>query len=253
MREPIEELKDALDGIHAEEALKNRTGAYVSEVLAKRARPQRARALRMAVAAVCLLLVFLTGCGSYVYFDTVFVVSVDINPSVELGINAFNRVISVRGYNGDGDALAQSLRLRFLRCEEAVERLVGSDTIRTLLEQEEYLAITVVGEDEAESAALCDRLRQHMDDHENTHYFQADAQALAQAHSCGLSYGKYRAYQEALEQGDDLTVEEARSMTMQEIREHAQAHCGEVSQIIETQPTSGGGHGKKGHSGKHHD
>lgn len=253
MREPMEKLKDALDGIHAEEALKSRTETYVAGVLAKRSRPRRAGALRMAAAAVCLLLVLLTGYGSHVVFDPVLVVSIDINPSVELGINAFNRVISVRGYNADGDALAQSLRLRFLRCEEAVERLVDSDTIRTLLEREEYLAITVVGEDETESGALCDRLRQHMDAHENTQYFQANAEELTQAHSCGLSYGKYRAYQEALAQGDDLTVEEARSMTMQEIREHTQTHCGEDSRLIETQPASGGGHGKQGHGGKHHD
>ena len=40
---------------------------------------------------------------------------------------------------------------------------------------------------------------------------------------------------------------------MQEIREHAEeAHCGEASQIIETQPASGG-HGKQGYGGNHHD
>ena len=55
-----------------------------------------------------LLTVTLWG-GTWLYFTPTMEISVDINPSIELGVNRFDRVISVDGYNEDGQALAQLL------------------------------------------------------------------------------------------------------------------------------------------------
>lgn len=55
--------------------------------------------------AVCLLLL-LSGGGYWVYFLPTAKIDIDINPSVALSINRFNKVLSVEGYNAGGQALA---------------------------------------------------------------------------------------------------------------------------------------------------
>ena len=248
MHEPTEKLKEAFERVRAEDALKEKTSTYVAGQLASRRKSAWKRNLRMAAAAACLLLVFFAGYGSHVYFDTVSVISIDINPSVELGINAFDRVISVQAFNSDGDALAQSLQLRFLTSEEAVTRIMDSETVRTLLNQDEFLSITVVGENAEESESLCARLEQSTADQANTHCYSAVAQDVAQAHSCGLSYGKYRAYQQAIQQGEDLTLEEVESMTMKEIQDLVETHCGTETQPGTSETASSCGNGQSEHS-----
>lgn len=260
MYDPTNDLKEAFDSIHAEQSLKEHTSAYVHRELAKRRKYLRKKTAQLVASAACFLLVFFAGYGSHMYFDTVSVISIDINPSIELGINPFDRVISVQAYNADGSTLTETMQLHFLRSVEAVEKIVSSESIRMLLEQDELLAITLVGENEEKQETLRTRLTQFLPEQENTQYYCSDPQTLEQAHVCGLSYGKYRAYQEAVQQGDVLTVEQVQTMTMQEIRSHRNEHCDSaVTQPTEqiplpsTEPTVSQDHHSQGkHNGNHH-
>lgn len=266
MNNHMSKLKDAFDSVHAEDSLKESVRASVTQQMARRRRPVFRGGLRVAAAVACMVLVFFAGYGSRLYFDTVSVVSIDINPSIELGVNTFDRVISVHAYNEDGSALAQDMDLRFLKCEDAVEKIVSSETISALLAQEEVLAITVVGEDEAANETLCAQLQHHVTNNENAQYYSAAPQDVAEAHGCGLSYGKYLAYQEALKQDSNLTLEDAQSMTMKEILGISGASCSHVAQSEETETSCDhevqpeeteaacdSGHGKNKHKGKHHE
>mgnify|MGYP006964182038 CR=1 FL=1 len=55
---------------------------------------------RVLSVAACLLLLFLG--GRQFYFIPTVKISIDINPSMELGVNRFDRIVSVEGYNDDG-------------------------------------------------------------------------------------------------------------------------------------------------------
>ena len=99
-------IRAAFDAIHAEEALKEHTKA----ALAARQRPA-VRRRRLAPLLACLaLVVALLGGGGWLWFTPTASVSVDINPSLELRLNRFSRVVAVEGANADGQALAQELR-----------------------------------------------------------------------------------------------------------------------------------------------
>ena len=118
-----DELKTALDKVTADDALRQSTRAFLARQThdygAAKARPRAAR--RMAAAFACLALVVAGGTGYWAYFSPTCAISIDINPSVELAVNRFDKVISVDGIGKDGDALAESLDVRFLNYADALD------------------------------------------------------------------------------------------------------------------------------------
>ena len=117
--EDKEKIKATFDQIHAEDALKSGTKAYLSEHVYKKSRGLSIHFRRFAAAAACSLLVFLAG-GSYLFFTPTVFISVDVNPSLELGINRFDRIVSVIGYNEDGRALADNLSIKYMDYTDAL-------------------------------------------------------------------------------------------------------------------------------------
>ena len=226
------QVKDAFRAVHAEPSLNVSTLDYVCRKRRKRSLRPWTKAL---AAAACMLALFLGGYGTRMFLEPVSVISIDINPSIELGINAFDRVVTTQAFNPEGEQLLQSLDLRFQKWEKAVDAVMDSDTVRQLMDREETLTFTAVGQDEAESEALCRKVRDHTAGTGDC--YSAGRQEVAQAHHSGLSYGKYLAYLEALEAGEDLTAEEAKQMTVKEIRHLSGHHSGHGSQsVTETTP-----------------
>ena len=179
-------IRAAFDAIHAEEALKEHTKA----ALAARQRPA-VRRRRLAPLLACLaLVVVLLGGGGWLWFTPTASVSVDINPSLELRLNRFSRVVAVEGANADGQALAQELDLRFLDCAAALEAILASDTVSALLAQDSALTIAVSGQDEAQCQDLLTQAQHCTAGQENAHCFSASSQEHDEAHQAGLTLGK---------------------------------------------------------------
>ena len=257
MKELDNRLRSAFDAVHAAESLKDSARAYVRKEVEKHHAKPFASGFRLAAVLTCMLLVFFSGYFSRMYFEPVSVISIDINPSLELGINTFDHVVRVEPLNEDGRELADHLQLRFLNYEEAVERIVSSDMVEHLLEQEEELIIAVVGEDELRNAKLCENLENYTESQGSRHCYYASPENVEHAHSCGMSYGKYLAYQKALQQDADLTAEEAKNMTMKEIREITEKSChtDSVSEATEGPAEiweSHHSHERKKHQNGHH-
>lgn len=145
-----ETWKNTFDQIHAEPELKEHTKEYLSEKV-YRVHDRRVSHFRR-LAAASVLCLFLCAAGvCYLFFTPVTYISVDINPSLELSLNCFDRVVSVDGYNDDGKALAESLSLRYMNYMDALNRILESDTIKTLLSENNDLSLTVAGESETQS------------------------------------------------------------------------------------------------------
>ena len=124
-------IKAAFDSIHAEEALKQRTREFLSERIQRTNRRRSPVRVKLAAACACLVLLL---AGEYSFFAPVSAISVDVNPSVELGINLFDRVVSAVGYNEDGTALIDSLDLKYQDYPSALEKLMTSDRMSYYLE-----------------------------------------------------------------------------------------------------------------------
>lgn len=212
-----EQLKRALDNVHAEESLK----AQTRDFLARRTRHYTARTRvqpgRLAAAAACLLLL-LTGAGGWACFTPTSTVSIDVNPSLELNVNRFDRVVSVTGVNQEGQALADTLSLTFLPCASAVEQVLDSPDLAGYLSESPAVAITVVGDNTEQRERLLSGVESATAQRQGTYCCALDSDEAEQAEALGLSYGKYRAYLDLQQLDPGITPEEVQQMSMREIR-----------------------------------
>lgn len=234
---------EAFDAVHAEEALKEKT----KTALAARCRPVPRRR-RLAPLLACLVLVVAAlGGGGWLWFTPTASVTIDINPSLTLGVNRFSKVVSVEGANADGQALAQELDLRFLDCQAAVEAILASPTVSALLAENGELAIGVTGQDQDQCDHLLTQVEACTASHANAHCFTASHQEAQEAQAAGLTLGKYRAYLALRELDPTVTPEAVQDWTMAEIRDRIQALGG-------TLPTGSGEHShtQTGHHGQDH-
>lgn len=240
-------IREALQQIHAGEDLKRRTREYVAQKTQKYAAAPTGRRRRLAPALACLLVAALLGGGSWLYFVPTASIGIDINPSLELRINRFDWVLSVEGYNDDGQSLAAALDLTFLDYNDAVEEILESDALTALLSGGEILTITVAGTDEAQREQILSDMETCTAGHRNAHCYAAEADDVAAARALGLTYGKYRAYLALKALDPDITPDEIRNMTMREIRDRilALAPDGEAGSGAFGHHGPGGGHGHR--------
>ena len=208
-------LKELFDQVHAEEALKEETRTFLAQKTRGYTRAKMASGRRMLAAAVCLLLLLIG--GYWLYFVPTAEISIDINPSIELGINRFDKVVSVRGYNDDGDSLADTLDVKYAEYTQAVEQILTSEEIASLLSGDEVLTIAVIGPSGAQASRILSDVVSCAAGHQNAYCYFAREEEVAAAHEAGLSYGKYRAFLILHALDPSITVQDVQDMTMREL------------------------------------
>ena len=228
-----ETWKKAFDQIHAEPELKEHTRAYLKEKVYRTSARHASHIRRLAAASVFCL--FLCAAGvCYLFFTPVTYISVDINPSLELGLNCFRRIISVEGYNDDGASLADSLDLKYLDYMDALDRILKSDTIETLLAGDNVLSLTVAGESETQNQEVLQNMETSVSGYSNVHCHSGDMEEVHEAHSCGMSFGKYQAFLILQELDPSVTSEDVQDLSMHEIWSRIRQLSGDSSDSSDT-------------------
>lgn len=237
--------KTAFDRIHAEEQLKEHTRAYLAQQLVRQ-QPRRRARWRPALATVCLL--FVLALGSYWLFliPTAFI-SIDLNPSLELSINRFDRVIAVQGYNDEGQMIADSLQLQYLDYRQALQELLNSQEIGSYLDQDAVLSMTVSGQDSSQCGSILQEVEGCAAAHQNIRCHSGDIEQVNQAHAAGMSLGKYQAFLILQQLDPSITEEQVRQLSMRQIRQLIDAYS-------ERDGASGSeqGDAQAGQAGSHH-
>lgn len=212
-------MKEAFDKVRAEEELKNHT----KEFLAKKTNGYRKKSFLpykgLIAAAACLLFVFLGWGGYLMYFTPTFVISVDVNPSIELGINRFEKVVSVETYNDDGYAVMSAMNVNHLNYQDALAQILADKSMESYLTQNQMIAVTVSGEDENKKNEMLANITACTKPYANVHCSSCGSQEADAAHDAGLSLGKYRAFLELQELNPDITVEDVQGLTMRQIQD----------------------------------
>ena len=209
-----DEFRLAFDPIVADESLKQKTRQRVESALSRR----RPRMRRVLIGAACALLFLVIG-GYRLLFATSAVISIDINPSLELRVNRFARVIGAEGFNSDGEELLRTLSLFYRPYEQAVTEVLGSEAVSSCLAEDELLEVTIVQGSPAQGQRLLDGISDLLSDTPNATCCAVNQDEVAQAHTLGLSYGKYRVYLELHSILPDLTPQQVAGMTMRELRQ----------------------------------
>ena len=212
-----DKLKGALSQIRAEEQLKDSTRAFLTKRTQGYAGAKKAKAGRYLYACACLLLLLLG--GRWFYFTPTAEISIDINPSIELGVNRFDRVISVKGLNEDGQELTKGLDIKYKSCEDALERILGNDNIMVLLAGNEIMTITVTGPEGRQASRILSEVEAYTAEKRNMYCYFAPPEEVAAAREMGLSYGKYRAFLEVRALDPEIPPDMVKGMTMREIRD----------------------------------
>lgn len=251
-------IRQSLSRIQATEDLKKNTLHYLLKQQEQKSVFKQRAVVKYALAAVCMFL--LLGAGGYsVYRQPVSYISIDVNPSVELGINRFGRVVSADAYNEDGQTVLQQLSLKNIPYVQAINKLLATEISSGFLKDDSVLVLTVVSAPYAsimEELSAADFSRNY-----ETLLYTSDAICMEEAHSHQMSFGKYRGYQELSQYDTSVTVEDCSKMTMEEIHDrikscsghqggnglqhHGTAPAGTPApgQISTPEPTGNGHHG----------
>ena len=232
-------IKEAFAQVRAEETLKEKTLASVEERLRLRRQPALRRNRRW-IAAACVLALCLCLGGYRLYFTPTSVVSIDVNPSLELAVNRFDQVVAVEGRNADGERLAASVNVRFMDCRQAVETILDSQAVAPYLTEDAVVSIAVIGEEGTQRQRLLSGVQACTAGQENTYCAAAGWEEVEAAHETGLSYGKYMAYLMVQALDPEVTPEQVGQMSMREIRELLAQLSGQDSSA----PGWAGGHGQ---------
>lgn len=213
-------MKEVFDKVHAEDELINHTKEYLTE----KTDGYRKRGLfayrQLAAAAACFMLLLVVGWKGYLaYFTTAYAISVDVNPSIELGINQFDRVVSVEAFNEDGAAVMSSLDINYMNYKEALKWILADKSMGQYLTDDQMVVVTVFGENEDKSNEMLANVTDCTKSYANVRCSSCNSEEAAAARDAGISFGKYKAFLELQALDPDMTVEDIQGLTMRQIRD----------------------------------
>ena len=219
-------IKDAFDSIQASErmkrtakaAIRRKTFDYGRNVLQRRRYHSRLAAGLLSLALVI--------CSGAVWYLPATSISVDINPSIELKVNALDRVISLEGRNSDGIELVKDIDVAGMTYDDAMQRILLSGGMQPYLEDGSAITITVAGggtdahAEQMLSRVLCRAY--NIAKEENVLYCQVDWETVRAARAVGLCIPRYLAWQNLLQNDPTITPEDVRQIPKESIRVLAQ-------------------------------
>lgn len=220
------QIKEAFDSIQAQERLKRATKAALRKKTFDYGRNVlRLRQHRHRLAAGLLSLTLLLSAGG-LWFLPAASISVDINPSMELKVNALDRVIALEGRNSDGAAVVKDLDVVGMAYDDAMQRLLLSEGLEPYLADGSQITITVAGggtdahAEQMLSRVLCRAY--NIANKENVLYCQVDWETVKAAREVNLCIPRYLAWQNLLKTNPAITPEDVREIPKDRIRALAQ-------------------------------
>lgn len=136
------------------------------------------------VAAAAAVLLITSGAVSYAYMNPVTTINVDVNPSVEMKLNTFDKVINVKALNDDGEVILEDLNLKGMESDEAIEALIEAMIDGKYLvadDGEADIVITVTKKNEEK----LEKLTVDLDDKINAYVKEAGIEAEVEVQGVG--------------------------------------------------------------------
>ncbi|MCI9261997.1 hypothetical protein [uncultured Adlercreutzia sp.] len=214
--------------------------------------PRRRRRWAPLAAAACLLLVgILAGAGWHLWQQPAAFVGVDVNPSLELTVNAFDRVVKATAINDDGAAVLDALSLEGRSYAEAFAALMDSEAMAPYLAKDAFVDVNITTQDNA----LASELQAQSDAVLAGHPYQgachhADEATREAAAAAGMGVGRYRAACELAELDDSVSVDDCAAMTMRELHDAIDHLCEDESHNHGSGSDNDAGHGAGTGSGQ---
>lgn len=173
---------------------------------------------KIALAACAVLIALGIGGGAYAYQTPVAYVGIDINPSIELGVNYFDRVVSAEGDNADGQDILSEINVVGMTYEEALASLNDSLMNKGYLTANAAVAVTVMCDDDSRYSNLEETSQRCFSSAgQGVYCSRATSTEHHEAHESGLGMGKYLAWRSLVDAGVDISADDVAHMTMSEL------------------------------------
>lgn len=262
----IMELKDGvavlMDGSGDIASISARSGWRVGDTVEF---PQKQNHVkRWAALAAALVLVMGAGVLGKAYFTPYSLVSLDVNPSVELSLNRFDRVISAKAMNDEGEVLLSLSDIENKTAEEALTTLLSGDYLADYLGDDAYVTMTVQGGSADREEALLNVMdtaaeRELCANYQNIRVdcVSVDTDTVEEAHGHGVTAGKYLALMELQEANPEVDINAYTHCGISEIKAETE-RCHRAAGEPEVEPPTGegcenggNGNGYHYHGGRH--
>lgn len=178
-------IKQAFEGIHANPALKRQTMAHILSQKKGRPRSYRLAPVLAAVVMVCTM-------GGYAVYQTpVSYINIQVNPSIELSVNTFDRVVGVTAQNDDAVPIAEAVSLKNLTYVDAIETLSNAECFAPYADGD--VTITVLSDKEDTSETMVSNIQSCAFGNQNNVHCTSSGQGYqhhGEQSGHGHSYGK---------------------------------------------------------------
>jgi len=225
-----DKIRAAFAELHADEALIDDTLAYLRKEAKKRQKGRKKFAIPMRLGAVAAMVLLAVGVFSYnLYFTAAAHISIDVNPSVELTLNRFDRVIGTYAFNEDGASILNEASLRGKAYDEAAELLLSTIEANGYIVEDSLISVTVQAASIEKEQTLCESLLQFISEKilpvqasAEIEVFPVTADVWSNAHGCHVSPARFLAIQELMEADDTAALEDYADTSIRQIRRRTQ-------------------------------
>jgi hypothetical protein len=255
-------IKDAFEAIRAEEALKASTAQFLQAEIQKAAKAKkRPLGAKIAFASAAFAALLLIGAFSFnSYFAPTAFLDFDINPSIELSINRFGRVIEASAYNIEGEKILSEADLKYKTYQNATRLIVDAAVGGGYLRDKAMITVTLQTGTANEESQMLMSVESNMAAAVSQHHIAPQAEVFpvseevrSEAHSQNVSPAKYLAILELQKIDPAATVDSCRGHSIGEIRELTQGHHGGTGETESGgQQVPGGDDSNAEHHGSDH-
>lgn len=203
----------------------------------KKTIPFRKKMARAIAVAACLCVVLTCGYGATVYAKSTSYISMDVNPSIELCLNKWNRVVKVETYNEEAKTICDRLQLKNRLYTDAVEELLCDPEFSAYCKDNKNsdFVITIASDNYQKLQEGIESCKSY--ERNCAEIRCANQETVRNAHENNCSIGRYAAYEELQKYDSDLTIEDCNGMTMRELREEIGKHHGGIQNSQSAQGT----------------
>jgi len=209
-------------------ALSDVSDKYIQEAMPHKKIVPFKKKMYHTVAAVVVLVLILSG----VYTTTAYAkptsyICMDVNPSIELCLNKWNKVIDVISYNEEALAICNNHSFKNKNYLEAIEELMCDADFKAFCQNDANadLTITIVSDNYKLLEAEIKQCDSFLANHGEVCY--ADKETAQNAHDNNSSIGKYAAYKELQKYDSEISLDDCNQMTMHELHEEISNHHSE--------------------------
>ncbi len=243
----MNKIRDAFSQIQAESELVHKTMQAVTEKAARKKPRSLARRMSLVAGAACLFMLLLA--GGVLYTSQTALISIDVNPSIELSLNRFDQVVKATAKNEDGNRVLSEIELQNLKYQDALERIIAAEQALGYLQDGADMVFAVQSENGAQRESLLTQSERYaigIVGEQHTTCYAVNGDEWEKAHEQGITPGKYKVIQELQEYDPTVTMDEYAHHSMREIRQEIRHHQegGDLSKESGAEQETGNGSGR---------